>query len=202
MFPLPEESPAHYVRELRVWIGGYSHVSERFFKYAPWFVNAERMFLLGVGGVAPWRTPLLWRLPHSVTSLTINTDAVNLVQIRDIMAQLPNLDDLSLSGYPIRDTGRALVGIGTALKGRFGGKLLLRNDCANDDVMNMLLEIASGLRFTAVHIRCGGECLLTTVRLVEACSKTLVKLSYMVTFHGKCHSSFWPSRFWYVGYRR
>jgi len=189
LFPLPEKSPAHYVRELRVWIGGHSRVPEKFFKYTPCFVNVERMFLLGNGGVAPWRTPSIWRLPQSVTSLTINTSVVTLVQIRDIIAQLPNLDDLSLPGYLIPDAGRALVGIGTTLKGRFGGKLLLRNDCADNDVMNMLLEIPSGLHFTAVHIRCGGECLLTTVRLVEACGKTLVKLSYMVTFHGKYHSS-------------
>ena len=135
------------------------------------------------------------RIPQSVTSLTIDTSVVTLVQIRDIIAKLPNLDDLSLSGYLVPDPGRALVGAGTTLKGRFGGKLLLRNDCADKDLMNMLLEIASGLRFTAVHIRCGGECILTTVRLVEACSKTLVKLSYMVTFHGKYHSSSWPSQF-------
>jgi len=183
MFLLPE-SPAHYVRELHVWIGGYSHVSKKFFKYAPWFMNAERMFLLGM------RTPLFWRLPQSVTSLTINTD----LGYHGTAAQL-NLDNLSLSGYLIRDAGGVLVGIGTALRGRFGGKLLLHNDCADNDVMNMLLEITSGLRFTAVHIRCGGECLLATLRFVEACSKTLVKLSYMVTLHGKCHSSFWPSRF-------
>ena len=195
MFPLPEKSPAHHVRELRVWIGGYSHVPEEFFKYTPWFVNADRMILLGNGGVPPLRTPSLWRLPQSVTSLTINTSVVTLVQIRDIIAKLPNLDDLSLSGYLVPDPGRALVGAGTTLKGRFGGKLLLRNDCADNDLMNMLLEIASGLRFTAVHIRCGGECILTTVRLVEACSKTLVKLSYMVTFHGKYCSSSWPSQF-------
>jgi len=194
MFPLPEESPAHHVRELRVWIGGYSRVPEKFFKYTPWFVNAERMFLLGNGGVPPLRTPSLWRLPQSVTSLTVNTSVVTFVQIRDIMAKLPNLDDLSLSGYPIPDPRRALVGTGTALKGRFGGKLLLRNDCADNDVMNMLLEIASGLRFTAVHIRCEGECLLTAIRLVEACSKTLVKLSFMITYHGKYHSPSWSSR--------
>jgi len=74
-----------------------------------------------------------------------------------------------------------------ALRGRFGGKLLLRNECADRNVMNMLLEVTSGLRFTRVHIRCTNECLPTTVRLVEACSKTIVKLSYMVTFHGKSH---------------
>ena len=201
MFPLPEQSPAHHVRELRVWIGGYNRVPEKFFKYTQWFANVERMFLLGHGEVPRLRTPSLWRLPQSVTSLTINTSVVTLVQIRDIIVRLPNLDDLSLSGYLVPDAGRARVGIGTTLKGRFGGKLLLRNDCADDDVMNMLLETASGLRFTRVHIRCGGECLLTTVRLVEACSKTLVKLSCMVSFHGKYRSSSCPSRFYCAKYR-
>jgi len=36
---------------------------------------------------------------QSATFSTMNTDVVTLVQIRDIMAYLPNLDDLSLSGY-------------------------------------------------------------------------------------------------------
>jgi len=114
---------------------------------------------------------------------------VTLVQIRDIIAQLPNLDDLSLSGYLIPEGGRALARIGTVLRGRFGGKLLLRNECADKDVMGMLLEARGGLRFTGVHIRCTDKCLLPTVRLVEGCDKTLVKLSYMVTFHGRSHSS-------------
>ena len=184
-FPAPEESPAHHVRELRVRIVGDHCVPERFFEYARWFMNVK-MSLLGSGGLCQ-RRPSLWKLPQSVTSLTINMDVVTLVQLRDIMAQLPSLDNLSLSGSPVPVDRSALLGVGTTLRGRFGGKLLLRDGCAHKDVADVLLGVPTGLRFTEVDIRCMPECLLSTVRLVEACGKTLVKLSYMITSHGKSH---------------
>jgi len=53
--------------------------------------------------------------------------------------------------------------------------------------MNMLLEIPTGLRFTEVEIRCFYECFSSAVRLVEACAKTLVKLSHTVVFDCKSH---------------
>jgi len=53
------------------------------------------------------------------------TSVINLVQVRDVMAQLPNLDNLSLSGSLVTVDRRALSGIGTVLKGRFGGKLII-----------------------------------------------------------------------------
>ena len=187
-FPLLEESPARHVRDIRIWVGGPDRVPEMFFKYSPWFTNVERISLLGHGGILPLQEPSLWRFPQSVTSLTINTSVVTLVRIRDIMALFPNLDDLSLSGYLIPVDGGELLGIGTALRGKFRGKLLLRDECADKDVMNMLLEIPTELCFTEVQIRCTGGCLLPTVMLVGACGKTLVKLSYTVTFHGESHS--------------
>jgi len=39
------------------------------------------------------------------------------------------------------------------------------------------------------------ECLLSTVRLAESCVNTLVKLSYMVSLHGKSHRFSLPSWF-------
>ena len=99
------------------------------------------------------------------------------------MAQLPNLDELLLSGPLDAIERRGLPGIGTVLRGRFGGKLLLTEGHADEGVINMLLEIPSGLRFTEVQIHCTHECLLPVVRLAEACNKTLVKLSYSVILH-------------------
>ena len=55
----------------------------------------------------------------------MNTDVVALVQIRDIMAHLPNLDDLSLLGYLVAVDRNMLPGIGRVLSGRFGGRLQL-----------------------------------------------------------------------------
>jgi len=124
---------------------------------------------------------MFWRLPQSITSLTMRTDTASLVQVRDILAQLPNLDDLSLSGALVPVSRKALPGIGTDLRGEFGGRLQLFKEYAGKDAMNILLEIPTGLRFTEVEIRGMHECLLPTVRLAEACCKTLVKLSYTVS---------------------
>jgi len=139
------------------------------------------MTLLGQG-VHSLQAPSFLRLPHSVTSLTIVADTVTLVHVRDIMAQLPNLDDLSLSGSLVAVDRRSSPGIETVPRGRFGGKLRLIQGYADESVVNMLLEVPTGLHFTEVDIRGIHECLLSTVRLAEACGKTLVKLSYAVSF--------------------
>jgi len=78
-----------------------------------------------------------------------------------------------------------LRGIGTVLRGEFGGQLqLLRlKRHADTDVMNMLLEVPTGLHFAEVHILGVYECLPPTVRLAEACGKNLVKLTYSVDDH-------------------
>jgi len=168
MFRVPEKSPAHYVKDLRVSTGNSDRL---FLKYTPWFTRVERITLLGDGG---W-TPTCWRLPQSITSLTMKTDTSTLVQVTNIMAQLPNLDSLSLSGVLVPVDKTRLARIGSTLKGRFGGRLQLTEGYAGRDTLNMLLEIPTGLRFTEVYI-CGMRgCLLSTVRLAEACRTTLVK---------------------------
>jgi len=189
-FPVPEESYAHYVRDLRIWIGGGGCVPEKFFKHTPWFTNVEKISLLGYGGVPLLRKTSLWRLPQSATSLTIDTGVVDLVQVRDVIAQLPNLDDLFLSGSHVGADREELLGIGTVLKGRFGGKLTISDKYAGEDIINMLIEVPSGLRFTEVQVSCTRRSLPLAFRLAEACGKTLVKLSYTVTLvHCKSHPS-------------
>ena len=101
------------------------------------------------------------------------------------MVQLPNLDDLSLSGSLVTVDRNTLPGTGTALRGRFGGRLRLDNGHAIADVINMLLEVPTGLHFTEVEILGKYECLSLTVRLAEACGKSLVYLTYVVNIHGK-----------------
>ena len=196
-FPVPQQSPARHVRDLRFSLGGYYGAPEEFFRCTPWFTNVKKMTLLGHGGFRPLLMPLSVRLPQSVTSLTINTDTIALTQIRDVMAQLPNLDDLSLSGSVVVDRG-TLPWMGAILRGRFGGQLRLLKGHANPDVVNMLLEVPTGLHFTEVEVRGTYECLLSTVRLAESCAKTLVKLSYAVSFHGKSHPPPPPSWFSYA----
>ena len=177
----PEDSPARHVRDLRFSIRGYYGAPEKFFEYIPWFTNVEKVTLSGHGRYQPLRVPWLWKLPQSVTSLTINTGVVTVAQIRDIIVQLPNLDDLSLSGSIVAADKRTLVGIGAALRGRFCGQLRLLKGHTNEDIVDMLLEVPTGLHFTDVQI-CGTyECLFSIVRLAEACCETIVKLSYAVS---------------------
>ena len=195
-FPVPEESPANHVRDLTVEIGGGESVPERFFEYISWFTNVKWVTLQGrEAGAPPLRVPSLWRLPQSVTSLTVSTNAVTLVQIRDIMAQLPNLDDLGLFEHLAAVDNDLLPGIGTTLKGRFGGQLVLTERCVDEGVTNMLLEIPTRLHFTEVGIFGTHTCFPSTVRLVEACGETLVNLRYTAHFDGKSYPFSWYNWF-------
>jgi len=193
IFPVREESPAHYVRDIRLEIGQNARIPERFFECIPWFTDVDKMMLSGYGaslprygGSAPLPGPSFWKLPTSVTSLTISTAVVTLVQVRDIMAQLPNLNNLVLSGsFSVLDR-RELLGIGTVLKGGFGGRLRLSGASVDEDIIDMLLEIPSGLHFAELEIYCTRSRLPpSAVRLAEACRKTIVKLSHSVAFHRK-----------------
>jgi len=192
-FPVPEECPAHYIREVEIWIGGDRRAPEEFFEYTPWFTGVERMafvgrveFPPGYAGDPLWREPSSWRLPQSVTSLNIETTLFTLVHLRDVMAQLPNLEDLSLTGCTMSKE-RWMRGIGAAPRGRFGGRLILRNQYVEEDAVNVLLEIPSGLRFTEVQIHCAAKFLPSAVRVVEEFGKTLVKLSYNPIVPCKSH---------------
>ena len=57
----------------------------------------------------------------------------------------------------------------------------LRLPYASEDPVNVLLEIPTGLHSTEIQVHNDPNCLLQTARLVEACSKALMKLSYMVS---------------------
>ena len=107
------------------------------------------------------------RLSHSVTSLAIEAEHIDLVRMRDIMLHLPNLNDLILSGTA---TMGPSLGLGTGLRGRFGGELQLRDKYT---VSEKLLEVPTGLHFTKIYIYVDFPCLLQTVRLAEAYRKTL-----------------------------
>jgi hypothetical protein len=146
------------------------------------------MTVSGTQGFQPVWIPPFARLPQSVTSLTINTDIATILEIRDVIQQLPNLDDLKLLGSPFTIFKDRLRGICTVLRGRFGGELRLnrlKRD-ADRDAMDMLLEVPTGLHFSEVHILSVHECLLSTVRVTEACGKNLVRLTYSIDFYGEC----------------
>jgi len=194
-FPLPEKSPAHLVKNLYVWIGAFHYVPDRFFEYTPWFTNLESLSLMEYKGIPMLRSPSLWRSPRSVTSLTVKTELLTLVEIRDIIAELPNLNSLWLSGALVGVYRRVSRGVGTVLRGRFGGKLRLCNGYAGESVTNMLLGVPTGIHFTEFQIECPRKLLLSNVRLLEACGNTIVRLSYKINFERMSHSSPWTSRF-------
>ena len=186
-FPVPEESPAHLVRDLRIRIEGSDNTLKKVSEYTPWFTSVVRVTLSVQRGwklcVYPHR-----RLPQSTTSLAIDADLICLAQILDIMTGLPNLDDLSLSGRCLSD-GFSPSEAGTELRWRFGGGLRLIGGFADENFMDALLEIPTCLRFTEVEIRCTRNSLLSTVKLAEGCSKTLMKLSYTISLYSKYNSS-------------
>ena len=184
---MPGESPAYHVKHLRFSVRGHNGVPEAFFEHIPWFTNVEGVTFSEYTRDEPLWIPSFWGLPQSVTSLTINGDRVFLRQVQDIMAHLPNLDNLFLSGSLVVTDEGASPGIETALRGRFGGKLRLIGGNVDGDVVDMLLEVPTGLHFTEVRIYTTHECLFSTVRLAEACSETLVKLMYMIDFYRKYH---------------
>ena len=185
IFPVPGESPAHLVKDLRLSVGEYWNAPRGFFEHTSWFANVQKMTLQGPGMFQCGGIPPSARLPESVTSLAIYSEEITLRQIRNVMAQLPNLDDLSISGALVEVGGSTPREMGTALRGRFGGQLQLLFGRDDTDVMDMLLGIPTGLHFTEVHIHANYECLLSTVRFAEACSRTLVKLTYEVSTYGK-----------------
>ena len=188
---MPEESPAHHVRDIRFSIEMDDYGPEEIFEYTPWFTRVERISLMGDDRTKVLSIPSFWKLPPSVTSLTINALMIAVPQIRSVMARLPDLNDLSLSGSLAAGRWES-PGIETALRGRFGGQLRLMGNLIRTDVVDMLLEIPTGLHFTELQIHSAWERLLPTVRLAEACGETLMKLSYTVSFYRKPPLPGWP----------
>ena len=187
-FPVPERSPAYHVRELSLELGGHYYVPDEFFNRIQWFRNVRGVTMLSGRCNDWWWIPPSGRLSESVTSLTIVSDAaLTIPRIRDVMVQLPNLTDLSISGSLLRVGKDRLEGIGTALRGKFRGRLQLHGKLGRSymDVVNALLEVQTGLNFTELDLQSIREGLVSTVRLTEACEKSLVKLSYTIDHYGK-----------------
>ena len=190
VFPVREQSPAHHVRELHLILLGHRDYAppREFFGRIRGFANLKKIVVVENETHQTSWIPWLVGLPKSPTSLTISADSITVPEIRDIMVQLPNLNNLSLWG-PLRATDRSeLQGIGSALRGKFGGHLhigRLNRSSDDSDLMNMLLEVPTGLHFTQIHVYCWGDCLSSITRLAEACSNSLVKLIYSVKNQGK-----------------
>lgn len=196
-FLVPEESPARHVRVLCLWLGrsGAHHiVPEGFAKHIPCFTNVKELSLQGISRHLSLRSPFFTRLPQSVTSLNIE-GIFDPAEVRDVVVQFPDLDDLYLCGVASTVGGEdRSQRIGRVPIGRFRGIFGLSTDRVDLEVVNMLLEVPTGLHFTELHIQPENvsslgipesECLLPAVRLAEACSGTLVKLIYISVHAGR-----------------
>ena len=148
-FPVPEESPAHYVKYLHFPLGGRCGAPEEFSKHTPWFANVEKLALTMNTTSSSFRTSFPGRLPQSVTLLTIRVgdSGVDLMQMRGIMAGLPNLNDLILSGpFVARSKSKKrLPRLQADLRGRFGGELQIWSGYSDEYIANMLLEVPIGV---------------------------------------------------------
>lgn len=196
-FPVPERSPAHHVRHLYLLVRWYRAPPDEFFRRTQWFRNAKKI-TVSVGDVSQpsLRIPPFARLPKSVTSLSIESRAVDLVQMRDAMLRLPALDDLSLSGSIAVESSGSSQGLGTVLRARFGGILRVGPESIDKGIVNMLLEVPTGLHFTWVDVHVDRECHSSVARLTEACRGTLARLWYRISVHGKHHLSHWLGLSW------
>ena len=178
VFPVPEQGPGHHVRRVDINLERSDPDLHKIIERFHGFPKLKTITVCRVGrGRSLWMSQFVG-LPQFVTSLRLEEHSITLWQTRDVMSQLPNLDDLRLTGtLPVTDRNEA-QGIGTTLTAKFRGRLELCTvgpRCFDTDIVNMLLEVPTGLHFKDVHSR---ACLSSTVRIVEACSKTLVKLLY------------------------
>ena len=178
VFPVSEQSPGHHVKRIYINPRETDHVLPKIIERFHGFPKLKMIAVSRDGGrCASWTSQFVG-LPQFVTSLYLMEESITLRQIRDVINQLPNLDDLRLTGaIPVTDRNE-VRGIGTTLTAKFCGRLefcSLNPGCSDGDIVNMLLEVPTGLHFKDVHSR---ACLSSTVRVVEACSKTLVKLVY------------------------
>ena len=117
-FPMSEWSPAHHVRDLHFSLGGQYRVPDEFLGVAQWFTNLRKLTVSGkdvlLRAVGARRVIARFQEPQP---LAPNTVTATLLQVRDFMKHIPNLNDLTLVGS-FGTMGRSSSqGIGTVLRG-------------------------------------------------------------------------------------
>lgn len=185
-FPVPEQSPAHHVRNMCLSVGGYYVPPGEFFRRIQWFTNVKKVTVQGkemFDGCL--EIPLYAKVPQSVTSLTIEARVMGLELMRDVVVQLPDLDHSSQSGSSTTESRKSLRRLGAAIRVGFGGRPRLRDESTDDEVLNMLLEVPNDLHLTEVCVYADRDCHLSTVKLAKAGRKAFAMLSYGGSIHGE-----------------
>ena len=103
------------------------------------------------------------------------------------MAQLPDLDDLTLSGYLIPMARISFQGSEQPLCADSVDDCYSATDMLARMSTSWLLEVPPGLRFAEVDVYCTRKHLPLAVRPAQACDKTLLKLLHTVIFYGRSH---------------
>ena len=189
-FPDPLTSPAEYTREIRIHL--VSDAPPQLAEYMSYFSNVRDLTLVGGRCENHEWISSIGKLPTSIRSLTMKFVSVTNTQVLQIMGQLPNLDDFSLSTFKGSDF---LDGAGEVLKGRYGGKLeLLLMDDFHASIVRSLLEAPEGLRFKSVKAFCNaGDDFPVYADLVAACQDTLTDLDISVSAEGNALSDIVPA---------
>ena len=191
-FPNPEDSPAGHVRDLSFCFI-QPDVGINFADRFLYFSNVQKLTLIGRTAADPGFISGLGQLPPSIRSVDITFSKILTVHIISMMQQLPNLENLSLMST---DWGGLIPpGTGKLLQARLSGKLRLRRQLANRDLLNMLMEIPTGPRFAEVEIRDARmDCFPATLKLVRACQDTLTKLHFSILVLGTSPPSLYTER--------
>jgi len=175
-FPNPEDSPAVHVRDLSFCFIE-PDVPIDFADRIAHFSNVRKLTLIGRTAIDPGFISALGQLPPSTRSVDITFTEVLTTHITSVMQQLPNLDNLSLMST--KPGGPIPPGTGKLIQCRLSGKLRLRRQLAHRDLLNMLMEVPTGLQFAEVEIRdVWMGCFPATLKLVRACQDTLTKLHF------------------------
>ncbi|KAF9781847.1 hypothetical protein BJ322DRAFT_1162006 [Thelephora terrestris] len=177
-FPNPSTCPAAYTHEMRIHLAPSAPI--QLAEYMPYFSNVRDLTLIGGRcEVRDW-IPSLGRLPTSIRSLTMKFASITNAQVLEIMEQLPNLDDISLSAF--REAGLTAEA-GEILRGRYSGKLdLLLMEDFHAGIVRSLLKAPEGLGFRSIKALCNTEDDFPVyVDLVASCQDTLVDLDISVS---------------------
>ncbi|KAF9781854.1 hypothetical protein BJ322DRAFT_1023172 [Thelephora terrestris] len=172
-FPVPERSPAHHARELNLLLEGYSYVPHEFFKRIQSFTNVKTVTMSGGRDKDWWRIYSSGGLPQSLDRPLAN------LEHHAAATQLEQLFVIWASSHG--GAAGCRYGENSGGGGKFRGRLQLYElERCYTSVVNTLLEVPTGLRFTELDIRASHKYFLSTVSLAEACGESLMRLSYTV----------------------
>ena len=168
VFPVPEHSPAHRARALRLRLSPDQDALSHFAKHIPYFSSIQVLSL------EPISCDLLTTLPQTLPAVHyphVKGSGITLDAIHAAMMRLPGLNSLSDGCFSNTELP---LGVENLPKGEFHRVLKLHAGLAHRDVFNMLTNIPTGLHFTRVDIaKVDGNFFSDALTLVKACEHSV-----------------------------